>query len=556
MQRIRLAALGGLDEDGKNMYLIEIDDDIFVVEAGLKYPNESEQLGVEYIIPDFSYLIQNKDRIRGVFLSHGHEDVMLGLCHLLKEIDVDVYGTALTIKILEAELQRRQIHSCRVHIINRMDEFKVHGHKINSFPISMSVPDGCGYAFDTEYGPIVYTSEFIFEFDYSNKYYGMSISALTAIGARNPLALLAESSASDRKGYTTPRYRITEYLERFLDNNDDRVIISLYKQNLYRIMEIVNAAVKYGRKVFFYDEDHINLLKTVQALGYYQIPKNVIIDKKDFNNSIVDCIVVVSANGSKVFKIMNKIAVGEDDVVELRPKDTVIIASPVVPGTEKVASTMENDLYKADVRISKVNAKELLNMHASIEDLKMMLYMIKPKYYLPIMGQYSSLVSNAEVATKMGYTPDKIVILDNGQFATFENGKLVSTRDTIELNDTLIDGSDRTDVSGMVLKDRESLSTDGVIVVGVVLNYDTKEVFGGPDVQSRGVIYLKDADYILTEVGNILLNCISTAVAEKRYENMTTRIEAREQISKYILKETGKKPMILPAIVEIRVGDE
>ena len=293
---------------------------------------------------------------------------------------------------------------------------------------------------------------------------------------------------------------------------------------------------------------------TVDELGYYKIPKDVIITSQ-FNNDLNDVICIVSGSGNQVFKIMNNIAIGDDSVIRIRKTDTVIIASPVVPGTENDATAMENDLYKADVNIVKLNAKQVLSMHASIEDLKMMLYLTRPRYYLPIKGQYSDLVNNADIAVDMGFTPDKIIILDNGQFACFENGRLASTSDTIKLEDTSIDSSNMKDVSGMVLKDRESLSTDGVIIAGVVLDFNTKKVIGGPDVQSRGVIYLKDADHILNEIGNILVSTIAENVKNRSYDNMAVRSEAREKISRFVLKETGKKPMILPAIVEINAGE-
>jgi len=320
-------------------------------------------------------------------------------------------------------------------------------------------------------------------------------------------------------------------------------------------MEILELAAKYGKKVYFYDQEHIRLLNDVDSLDYYKIPRNIILDEKDFRNELNDVICIVSGSGNEVFKLMNNIAIGEDRKIELRHDDTVIIASPVVPGTEKDATAMENDLYKAGISIVKLNAKEILSMHASKEDLKMMLYLIRPKYYLPIKGQYSDLINNADIAVEMGYTPDRIIILDNGQFASFENGRLVSTSDQIELEDKAIDASDMRDVSGMVLRDREKLSTDGAIICGVVLDFNTKKVIGGPDVQSRGVIYLKDADYILNEIGNILVSTIEKNVAENSYENMQTRMEARELISRYVLKSTGKTPMILPAIIEINTGD-
>ncbi len=320
-------------------------------------------------------------------------------------------------------------------------------------------------------------------------------------------------------------------------------------------MEVLELATRYNKKVFFYDHDHVKLLKIVDDLGYYKIPRNIIIDEHDFRNDLKDIVCIVSGSGNEVFKLMNNIAIGENRHIKLRQDDIVIIASPVVPGTEKDATAMENDLYKADVKIVKLNAKEILSMHASIEDLKMMLYLLRPRYYVPIIGEYSDLVNNADIAVQMGYTPDRIVILDNGQFATFENGRLVSTGDHIELEDKAIDSSDMSDVSGMVLKDREKLSTDGAIICGVVLDFNTKKVIGGPDVQSRGVIYLKDADYILSEIGNILISAIERNVQEGTYDNMQVRMEAREAISKYVLRVTGKTPMILPAIVEINMKD-
>ena len=556
MQKIRLMALGGLDEDGKNMYLVEIDGDIFVLDAGLKYPSESEQLGIEYIIPDFTYLIEHKGRVKGIFISHGHDDVMSALGHLLTQIDIEVYATALTAKLLDEEFKVHKLKNKHIHVIKRNDTFKVAGHTIHTFPVMQSIADGVGFAFETDSGLIVYTSEFIFDYDFLNKAFSMDINALSNLGQKNVLVLMSESTGSKRTGYTAPKHRITDHIEHYFEETDRRLLITLYRQNLFRIMEVLELAAKYHKKVFFYNDEHVKLLKTVDDLGYYKIPQNVIISGNEFSNDMKDVVIVFSGSGNQVFKLVNNVAIGEDHLVELHESDIVIIASPVVPGTEKNATAMENDLYKAGVSIVKLNAKEILSMHASIEDLKMMLYLIRPKYYLPIKGEYSDLVSNADIAVDMGYTPDKIIILDNGQFATLEGSRLASTGDQIELEDKAIDASDMRDVSGMVLKDREKLSTDGAIICGIVLDFKTKKIIGGPDIQSRGVIYLKDAEHILAEIGNILISTIERNVEEGTYENMQVRKEAREQISRYVLKSTGEAPMILPAIVEINLGEE
>ncbi len=553
MQEIRLMALGGLDEDGKNMYVIEIDNDIFVVDAGLKYPKGSEQLGIEYIIPDFSYLKAHAERVKAVFITHGHDDVMAAVGHLLKEIDVDVYATALTAKLLERNFHKLGLKK-KINIIKRHSKLHIAGHEIQVFPVMQSIPDSVGLTFATEYGPIVYTSEFIIDNNFNADAFSMDISYFAELGEKKVFALLAESVGSTRSGYTSPHHHIAPCVEPYFEAaGDERILITMYKQNLYRVMEVIDLCKKYHRQIMFYDDEQLRFLEFSEQLGYYKVPKELIVSHSNFNNDMKNICCIISGSGNEVFRLMNKICIGEDRLLELRPDDQVIIASPIIPGTEKEASNMENDLYKAGVSVKRVNSKEVLSMHASIEDLKMMLYLLKPHYYIPIHGEYAALVANADIALSMGYTPDRIIILDNGQFAYFVDGHLKSTRETIPLNDTMIDGKDKLDVSGMVLRDRETLSTDGAIVVGVVLNFKTKELIGGPDVQSRGVIYLKDADNIIQEIGNILIKTIAEAVKDKRYDNMQTRMEAKEKISRYILKETGKRPMVLPAIVEINI---
>ncbi|MBR2808660.1 MAG: ribonuclease J, partial [Erysipelotrichaceae bacterium] len=517
MEKVRLMALGGLDEDGKNMYCIEIGDDIFVVDAGLKYP-DNQQLGVEYVIPDYSYLIKNKERVKAIFITHGHDDVMMALSHILKEADFGVYAAPLTAKILEDEFPKKS--KKRVKVIRRNAKLNIAGHVIHTFPVMMSIADGIGLIFETGQGSIVFTSEFIIDYDLTFDAFSMDLSTITKIGEHNVLCLMSESVGSSMSGYTSPRHRISDQIETYIENLEGRVIITLYKQNLYRIIEVLEMARKYKRKVFFHNPDHLKLLKYVEELGYYRIPANTIVTAKDFSNDMDNIICVVSGSGKKVFRKFNVICIGEDKILQLKKNDLVIIASPVVPGTEKEASNMENDLYKADVKVVKLKKSQLLSMHASKEDLKMMLYLVKPKYYLPVKGQYNDLINNADIAIEMGYTPDKIIILDNGQFATFENQKLTSTRDIIPLEEVLIDGSDGGDVSGMVLRDRETLSTDGTIIAGIVLDFKTKALIGGPDVQSRGVIYLKDAENLLNEIGNILVDTVKEEVADGRYDNI------------------------------------
>lgn len=555
MNQIRIFALGGLDEDGKNLTVVEVDQDIFVLDVGLKYP-EGQQLGVEIIIPDFKYLIEHKNQIKGIFITHGHDDAMSGLPYLLKSLDCPVYTTAFTASLLENLYKESNVKASPIHRIKRNDAFEVGGRSIRTFGLTHSIADAFGVAIDTDQGYVVYAGEYIIDFNTRHEAFACDITQFADLGKRGVFALLTESVGAERPGYTAPSHRISDYIERALEDSQHRLIVTMYEQNLYRLFEILEFAKKYKRKVYFNNPQQRSLLAQAERLGYYKMPQELEVLEGRFNNDMEDIIIIVSGKGLATFKSMHKIAISEDERIELRPTDTVLIASPVVPGTEIEAGRMENELYKEDVKVVTLDKKKVFSMHAAIEDIKMLVYLTKPKYFIPIHGEYRHLVANANVALDMGYYADKIVVLDNGQIAHFKDGRLNNTADHITLEEILIDGNERLDFSGLILKDRELLSTDGVIVVGIVINFQTKEVIGGPDVQSRGVIYLKDADHIVKDISAIMEKTVEDLVQNKKYDNTTARNEAKERINKYIYKETGKKPMILPVIIELNLNDK
>ena len=553
MSKVRIFALGGLDEDGKNMYAVEVDDDIFLIDCGMKYPG-SDQLGIEMIIPDFQYLTEHQNKIRGLFLTHGHDDVMGAVPHLLRQVNIPIYTAPLTARLLERRLRKEGIKDYTIHRIHRSGSFKLGTVKIRTFGTTQSIADGFGVAISTPDGYVVYTSEFIVDYDTKNEAFDFNIADITELSSKGILALMTESVGSTRGGHSAPNHRITEQIAPYIEDARDRVVITAYSQNLYRIIEIIELAVRYNRKVMIYDEELRALMQDMATLGYYRIPAGLEIAPQNYDNAMDNVIVIIAGNGQTIFRKVHKIATREDETIQLRDTDTVIICSPAVPGTERNESAMEDDLYKETSRVFAIDSRRTFSMHASIEDLKMMLYLMKPKYYVPVKGEYRQLISNANIALDMGTSASSIIVMDNGQIAIINDGKLERKFDSIKVEDVLVDGKDNLDAAGMILKDREILSTDGVIIVGVVVNHATKEVIGGPDVQCRGVIYLKDADYIIKEIGDILENTIEEAVRSHQYDNMACRAEARERISRYVMKETGKRPMILPAIVEINVG--
>ena len=554
MSKIRFFALGGLDEDGKSMYVIENNEDIFVIECGLRYPQD-ENLGIECIIPNFQYLVENQKRIKGIFITHGHDDVMGGLPFLMKQIKAPIYMAPLTARMFERQAKKVGLSDLNIQRVRRGSNFKIGDTEIRTFGTTQSIADGFGLAIRTEDGYIVYSSEFIVDYDVKKEAFKFDINAITELGARGILALLTESVGSTRPGHSSPNHRITAQLEPVFEEAKGRIVVTTYSQNLYRVIEIIELASHFNRKIMIYDEELRHLMKDMAELGYYRMPAGLEIIPSSFTNEMENVVVLIGGNGSTIFRKVHKIAAREDSVIQLRKSDTVVVASPAVPGTEKEEAQMEDDLYKETSNVFALDARRTFSMHASIEDLKMMIYLLNPQYYIPVKGEYRQLISNANIALDMGYPANNIIVLENGQAATIENGQLARQYDTILCDDVMVSGSDSLDAQGMVLKDRELLSTEGAIVVGVVINHSTKEIIGGPDVQSRGVIYLKDADYIIQEVGNIIEKTITEAVKEGRYNNMDCRAEARDKIARYILKATGKRPMILPAIVEINVAD-
>lgn len=427
MSKIRIFALGGLDEDGKNMYVVENNEDIFVMECGLKYP-DGDQLGIEMIIPDFRYLRENQSRIKAIFITHGHEDVMAALPNLLKEIpDIPVYTAPLTAMILERKLKKAGIKELNLHRVRRNAKFKIGSTEIRTFGTMQSIADGFGVAIKTEDGYVVYSSEFIVDYDTKNAAFKFDITNITDLGSEGVLALLSESVGSTRTGNSSPHHRITEQIEQYFEDTQNRMFITVFNQNLYRVIEIIELATKYNRKVVIFDEELKSLMADMAKLGYYHIPPGLEVAPSAFSNDMENILVIVSGTGKSIFRKIHKMATKENDRIELRPTDTVIIASPAVPGTEREEASMEDDLYKEAGRVLMIDSRRAYSMHASIEDLKMMIYLMKPKYYVPVKGEYRQLIANANIALNMGYNADKIIVMDNGQVAVLNDGVLAKS---------------------------------------------------------------------------------------------------------------------------------
>lgn len=549
-ERIRIFCLGGLDEDGKNMMVVEVDQDIYIIEAGIKFPEEKESLGIEFIVQDFTYLIENQDRIAGIFITHGHDDVMGALPYLMKNIKANIYTSPLASKAIHKVFKKERITGSKIYTIKRHDQRKIGAHKVVFFPVTHAYPGTFGLAISTSQGYVVYSGEFIEDYDDLHDSYRGDFTTCSKLGNEGVLVLLQESKGAERSGHTAPNHRITEKFSQVLEQTDhNRVFVSVYTQSVYRIQEIIECCIQYDRPMIFYSKELRELVANLEDFNV-SIPKKLVLDPSYIKEAPDNVVVIISGQGKSLFKTMSNIANNEVEDIVFTQNDVIVIASPVIPGVEKVFKSMENDIYKEEGTILVLD-RNVLSMHPSKEDLKMMLFLMKPKYYIPVKGEYRHLYMNSEIALEMGYKPSQIILLDNGQVATFENQKLRSCSMELELHDVMIDGKEHWDMAGVVLKDREILSTDGVMILAIGLDAKTKKIINGPDIQTRGLIYVKDAEYITTDVGKILEDTIQEAVANKTYDNLTTRNEIRDKISKYLYKQTAKRPMVLPVILEI-----
>lgn len=559
---VSFLALGGQAENGKSMYVIEINEKIFVIDTGFRFP-EQDKLGVDIIIPKFDYLIENKDRISAIIITHGHDDVMQALGYVLEEINAPIYAPNLTANLIEIMIERynKRNHShVRLDLrrVHRNDDVIIDGIKVSFFPLTHSIPGSVGVALKTKHGYIVYTGESIIDFGAPSGFRS-NIQRMMDIGKEGVLALLVESNYATKEGYTSPKHKLTNKIESIFEDAKGRIIISAYAQNIFRIKEIIELTCKYKRRLVFYGRDLYDntnaLLRSTKGLDrpVLDIPINNrankdMIGKALYNDSLV---VLITGTAHSIYHDLCDIIDGGDERLKLEPTDTIILASPVLPGTEKIANKAQNDLYRTNAKIHILQNKDLHSMHASIEDIKVYIQMFKPKYYIPIKGEYQHFVANKKIAMSMDIEEDNILLIDNGEKVSFENGVRIEGFTPVEVDGIMIDGIGVGDVGSKVIDDRIQLSQDGVVIIGMTVDDVTHEILTATDVQTRGFIYLKDADYIVKTIIEIAEAEIQKASENNIVDLTETRNIIKDKVMKYIFKETGKKPVVLPVIIDI-----
>ena len=548
MSKIKIFALGGLNEIGKNMYVVEVDEDIFVFDAGLKYADD-KMLGVDYIIPNYDYLKENKKRIKGLFITHGHDGQMGALSDLLVDIsDIKIFATPFTMEIIKSQLLEDKIE-CK-----NLMEIKAH-HKItfgkNSiFPVNLthSVPDNVGYALYTEDGIIFYTGNFVFDASMLGSF-KTDVGKLAYIGKQNVLCLLSESSYADKKGYTSPNHRIYSAMKSVISDNQGRILINISPSQLSRIQEIFNAIIPTNRNVIIMGKRIETIILKAIDMGYINFDKSRI--KNIFNADDPRGIVIVSDEREKPFSNIKRIIKGYDKFIKISEKDTVVFASPIYDGTEKTATKVMDDISKIGTDLITLSGKKFLSNHASSEDLMLMLDLMNPKYYFPVNGEYRHQVANKEIALQKGFNEANTILKLNGEVATFINGNLVDNGEKVKADDILIDGKTIGDIGELVLKDRESLSDNGIVIVTATLNKLTKKLLAGPEILTRGFIYVKENIDLIKEATNISKDIIENNIKPNYVDFNKIKMEIRDKVGRYFYDETECKPVILIVIQEV-----
>lgn len=559
---VKITPIGGQAEMGKSMYCLEIENKIFIIDAGFRFP-ESDKLGVDIIIPNFDYLKANQDRIQAILISHGHDDVMGALPYLLQEINAPIYTTDLTADLIDQMLKRYLRHSnvkfnYQIKRINMNASLKIGGIHVEFFPITHSIPGSVGIAFLTKHGYIVYSSEFIIDFGAPEKF-RCNIQKIMEIGKHGVLALMCEASYAKNDGYTSPQHKLTSKIESVFEDAQGRIIISSYAQNIFRTQEIVHLAKKYNRKIVFYGRDKYDNTNSLLRISknkrkpILDIEDHILAKKEDINKPKYADKLVILLSGSprRIYHDILDIIGGGDEFLQLEEDDTFVVASPILPGTEKIANRAINELYKTDTHIHFIRNKELSSMHASQEDIKVMLQILNPKYFIPIKGEYQHFVASSDLAKEMFIDDDRIAILDNGETVTFKNGILLDYRDTIEIDDIMIDGIGIGDVGVKVIDDRNQLQKDGVVIIGMTIDNKTKKSIANTDVQTRGFIYLKDSENIIKGIMEITEDGLKEYQQSPQLDPVDVRVNIKDKINKFIYRETGKKPVVLPIIIEL-----
>ena len=544
MSKIKIFSLGGLDENGKNTYVINIDDNLFVFDCGLKYAMDT-MYGIDYIIPDYSYLVENKDKIKGIFLTHSHPENAGAVKDIVKVIpDIKVYATKYTANILKID------GGTEKNIIEILPHRKIDFGEISIFPISVShsTPDSVMYVINTKDGAIVYTGDFIIDPTMNGKY-GMDLGKIAYIGKLGVLCLLSESVFSEHIGHTSPSHRLTSFFQDIVKRHEDRIIFSIFASHLYTIQEIFDSLANSHRKVVIMGHKLQSIISMAIKDEYLKINPELIGDLSNINDK--NAVLFVCDDKEKPYQAVSKIVNHCDRFITAKETDTFCFATPTYDSNEKNLVRLLDSIAMLGATSITIPKDKNILLHASSEDLMLMLRLINPKYYMPVKGEYRYEVENGNLAYKLNMPKENILLKQNGDIVSFVDGKLEDKFEHIDVNDVLIDGISNDDIGDLVVKDREVLSENGIVLISTTLAKKGKKILYGPEVITRGFIYVKDSMEMINEIKKMSLDIITNNIVNNFIDYNKVKQEIREKLSKYLYDETECNPMIIAVIQEI-----
>ena len=548
--KLNIIPLGGLGEIGKNMTVFRYGDDIILVDAGLMFP-EDDMLGIDLVIPDITYLVENKDKVKAIFLTHGHEDHIGALPYVMKQIGAPVYGTALTLGILQGRLKENGVSSEACKIIKPGDKIHAGNFKVEFIRVNHSIPDAVALAIHTPIGIIIHTGDFKFD---QTPVDGQvtEFNKFAEFGDQGVLALMADSTNAERLGYTQSEKIVGQTFDDEFRYAKNRIIVATFSSNVHRIQQVVDSAVRYKRKVAVIGRSMVNVVNISMELGYLKIPEGVLIDIDESNNYTPDKIVIITTGSQgEPMSALTRMAMSDHKKVDIVPGDTVIISATPIPGNEKLVSRTIDHLYKlgADVIYEKSNGVHVSG-HASQEEIKMMHNLVRPKFFIPVHGEYRHLIKHAQLAGSLGMPRENIVVGENGSIIEL-------TRNSIGINGrvpsgkVLVDGLGVGDVGNIVLRDRRQLSQDGIMIVVVTIDKDTCTVVSGPDIVSRGFVYVREAEGLMETAKEKVQQALDKCEQSNVSEWSVIKSAVRDSLGRFLYEKTRRRPMILPIIMEI-----
>ena len=550
MSKIKIFALGGLNENGKNMYVVDVDNDIFVFDAGLKYDNDLN-LGIDYIIPNFDYLVDNKKRVKGIFLTHDHEGNMGAVPDILEALpEIPIYGTKLTLEIVKNDLDEKIIN--KVKLIEIKPHVKLDFGNNAVFPISVthSIPDCVCYVLYTPDGAIVYTGDYVFDSTMMGSY-RTDIGKLAYVGKQGVLCLLNESFYADKPGHTSPQNRVSYFIKEILNKSQDRIIATIFPAHYYRIQEIFNEVMKTHRKIVIMGKTLQNQINSAIKEGYLSIDKDKIGTLADLESK--NSVVLISDEKEKPFANLERIIKGFDKFITIKETDTIFITEPSYAGIEKRMAVIMDDIAMLGANAVSLSSKKHLLHHASREDLMLMINLMNPKYYFPVKGEYRNQYANAEIAEELGIPKENIILKLNGDVFEMVDGENTDSLEHIDTDEILIAGNKGEDIGDLVLKDREMLGSSGIVIISCTLDKATKKILGGPEILTRGFIYVKESQDLLEETKAISKEVIEDCIKDNagRVDYAKIKNDIRDVLGKFFYQETEAKPMIITVIQEI-----